>query len=101
MTRVYAWEKILKEADPDKSLDLLCKHVDQLLTAGKFEECDKFIQAANFENLNTNMIVGVLSVTLAAKYELPSRIDFYRTAHSEFSRYFSEDRVQGLLDGLK
>lgn len=54
--------------------------LDDLLNAGKFQECDRAFLVANADSMSDLLIVTYLGITLRAKDKLPSRKKFYRQA---------------------
>jgi hypothetical protein len=84
----------------DEAIDVLFREVDGMLLAGEFERCDQFLQIVDLSRLDTELIVGVLSVTLKASDKLPSRAEFFRRVSERF-RDLPTGRAAGLLRGLE
>ena len=89
----------LKIHDIEDALDVIFEAVDLALLAGKFRECDRALASVNVDEWPTDLLGGLLSITLAASHELPARAAFFeRTRRVLIER---GDDTPGLLDGLE
>jgi hypothetical protein len=70
----------LDARDPEEALDLLVDRLDDLQTAGNFDEVDALLYGLKPAKLSAPSIVSVLGITLAAKEILNARRIFYRLA---------------------
>jgi hypothetical protein len=70
MERVMRLEE---KGNIDSALDLLYDQIDARLKAGKFEDTDKLLQKLNVAKLSIDLLLGVLTASLPARYKLPSR----------------------------
>lgn len=60
----------------DKELDIIYDSIDELLSAGKYTTIDMILRHWN-HNDEPDFLVGILTITLAAKSQLPSRAILY------------------------
>jgi hypothetical protein len=65
------------------ALDAICNEIDDRFLAGDFESCDAFLRTLNAKQLSPLLIVGILSVTLAASKKLKNRRRFYDAAYEQ------------------
>jgi len=84
---------------PDEAVDILFDHVDDLLIAGQFTKCDELLQTIDLKRLDANLIVAVLSITLAAAEHLPYRERLLVRVKERLS-IIASGRVERLLSGL-
>jgi len=90
----------LKNPDStDAQLDILFDWTDSMMTAGRFHDLDAAIAAYQPEQMETALLLGVLTATLPARSKLPARAKFYE----DVERIVAErgEMEPGLLDGLK
>lgn len=83
----------------DDAVDLLFKHVDELLSAERFDQCDEILRVVDLNRLDTHLIVALLSITLSASGQLPYRTPLLEHARDRLS-VLAPDRVDRLLSGL-
>jgi len=57
----------------DEALMILFRGIDNLLCEGKFEQVNQDLQDIDLEKLDSTLLVGLLSITFAAKKHLPYR----------------------------
>lgn len=96
LERVYV---LVSQAELEDAIDLLFEQVDDLLLAGRFNDCDKILQKVDIDRLETNLMIGLLSVTLAAAKELPNRALVMSAIRESLTRS-DPARVERLLNGL-
>ena len=89
----------LKAHDTETALDAIFDAVDSALLAGRFRECDRALASVNVAEWPTDLLIGLLSITLAASHKLPARAAFFERAQRALSQR-GEDTL-GLLDGLE
>ena len=89
--------KLVLEKSTDEAVDVLFKHVDELLTEEQFEQCNAFLQEVNLQRLDTNLVVALISVTRAAKEKLPYRTAFLACAEARLIQLAPEraERLRG------
>lgn len=82
------------------AIDLLFEKVDHMLIEGQMRECDLLLQGIDLARLESNMLVGLLSVTLEAGDYLPYRRELFSRIEQIFTKT-SPERVERLLVGLR
>lgn len=83
----------------DDALDLIYDAVDELLRNGQFAKLDALLVAVPVPEYSVDILLGILTATLPAKSQLPSR-----TSLMESTRESLVDRgeyTEGLLTGLE
>ena len=83
----------------DDAVDLLFENVDELLSAGRFDRCDEILRTIDLNRLDTHLTVALLSITLAARGQLPYRVRLMEHARARLS-VLAPERVDRLLSGL-
>jgi len=88
---------------PHKALDALFDYIDDLCRAGKFDVVDSFVaeSEAEMENLSTQILVGVLSITHPARSKLSKRDSLIDACRVKFVKAEGEKRAKGLLGGFE
>ncbi len=84
----------------EDAIDLLYDNVGELLLAGKMSECDAILRTIDIHRLEGNLMVGILSITLAAREHLPHR----KTLVAEIEEHFrltDPKNVEALMSGLR
>jgi len=72
-------------------------YLDDLLNAGKFDECDLAFRRVEVSRLSPAVLASFLSITLAAKKRLPYRYVFYRNALEAVAKHRGMDRAIDFL----
>ena len=83
----------------DKRLDEIYNKVDDLLLAGKFEEVDKLLSYIDVRNTNIDILLGWLTITLAARSKLKNRANFFFQCKTKI--VFDDRNSSTLLQGLE
>jgi len=84
----------------DAAIDVLFDHVDDLLSAGEFDQCDEVLKDLDPNRLSNALIVAVLSITKAAGGHLPSRFHFAERSRASLSQRIGPLRIEALLANL-
>lgn len=84
----------------EDAIDLLYDNVDEMLLAGKMSECDAILRTIDIHRLEGHLMVGVLSITLAAREHLPHRTVLVAEIEEHF-RLTDPDNVEALMSGLR
>jgi hypothetical protein len=71
-------ETLASEGQTRKALDMLYLFVDDLLKNGEYGRVDQLFSFVDLDRFGLQMSVGLLTITLKYKEQLPSRQDFYR-----------------------
>jgi hypothetical protein len=99
LMRAQELEKKGRVAD---AMDIVFKEVDAALRRGRigFGECDELLENLDIATLSLRMLMGLLSITLAASRGLPSRRRFFNAAYRELkSQGKDPNRLIGGLRG--
>jgi hypothetical protein len=91
--------ELVEQNELDEAVDILFATINELCSSCNFEECDSLLQSLDINRLDTNLIVSVLAITLAAKEKLSTRKEFVSKAKCRLTE-LCPDRVDRLLDGL-
>lgn len=89
----------LKARDTESGLDAIFDAVDTALLAGRFRECNRALASVNVDEWPTDLLVGLLSITLAASDKLSARAAFFERARRALKER-GEDTAD-LLVGLE
>jgi len=99
----WFWDDVVGRYSPNSRGDAiytLFDKIDLMLSGGKFSDCDRMLRNLPIEDLPTEIIGGILSITLpATPDELPSRAEFFRRVYREIERRGEDARR--LLAGLE
>lgn len=98
-TWVFEVYELVKTEQTDHAIDVLFAGVDDLLSNEWFFECDQIIGKIDLEQLDTHLLVGLLSITFTAKSVLPGRPDLVRRVEERL-KILAPDRIEGLMRGL-
>lgn len=80
--------------------DLLFERIDDLLCDELFQDADNTIRTIDVGRLDSYALVGLLSVTYAARRELPSRAPMVRRIEARLA-VVAPGRVEELMAGLR
>jgi hypothetical protein len=83
----------------DAALDIVFDRVDELLLEGDFEKVDQEISRIRETDFSAELLLGILTVTLPAKENLPGRPDLYSRIKQWLESY--SELEDGLLVGLE
>jgi hypothetical protein len=81
------------------AMDIVFDNVDDLLSAGKFEEVNVIIEQVPLEGPSLSFLMGVLTITLPAADRLPSRARFFARLY-RLCKAMGRD-AEDLLGGLR
>ncbi len=84
----------------DDALDLAFEKLESLYNEQKFDLADAVTKAIDLKRLDTNLLVGFLSITKRAADKLPSRRQFVQRVERHL-RGVAPARVEELLAGLR
>jgi hypothetical protein len=88
-------------AGPDKAVDILFEYVDELCVNGKFNVVDEFLLTINVEIQTTQVLIGILCITLMVKSKLKERSKVFAKISEKIKRTESPRRHKRLLEGLE
>ncbi len=98
LTRLYG---LVGEQQTDAALDLLYDAVDQLLHERSFDACSRMLANLDVGRLNVDVMVGALSITLAAKSSLPERPALVERVERQLRQLLPENEIAANLEGLR
>ena len=84
----------------DDAIDLLFDHIDEMFLEGRFEECNDLLPKIDLEKMDTYLLVGLLSITFAAKNKLSYHPEF-ESKIEERLKVLAPDRAHRLIRGFK
>lgn len=90
---------LVQKSESRSAVDILFRHVDELLLAGKFDRCDELLQTIDLKRLDTNLIISLLAMTRPPAARLPYRPTLFSRARAVLSEK-APGRVDRLLHGL-
>ena len=98
LNKIYS---LVAEEKPDQALDILFQYIDGLFTENKFDQVNDFLTQVDIELLDTNLMVGVLSITLPGAPTVPARDHLYRKIKNYLYKHEPANRAKRLIEGLK
>jgi hypothetical protein len=97
--RILFAQKLEEAGKVSTAIDIIYREIDTRLRSGKILECNKVLRALKPESLSVHVIIGLLSITLAASKKLKSRPSFFAAARREIQRRGMDPK--SLIDGLR
>lgn len=91
---------LVRRNQPDAAVDILFRHVDDMLLKDEFSRCNALLRAIDLKRLDTNLIVAVLSITVEVSSQLSYRSRFVGRAEKRLQE-LAPERVERLLSGLR
>ncbi len=79
------------------ALDIIYDYIDDLHLAGNFAEVDGLLHM-DIAPLTVDVILGIMTITFAAKHKLKNRVEFMRRGEEELRRrpQWDNDILEGL-----
>ena len=84
----------------DELIDLIYGKVDELLCSGKFGDVDAQLTSIPVDSLQVVHLIGLVSITYAARDKLPSWSAFVARVRAHLE-VVEPTRVERLLDGFE
>jgi hypothetical protein len=97
MRQIY---KHVAAGEVDEATDVLFDCVDDMLIEGCFAKCDAWIQRIDLKKLDTNLLVGLLSITYVARHHLESRAELVLRVEKRLIE-LAPDRAESLMRGRR
>jgi len=97
LDRVYTFDA---EGKVDDALDVLYDAIDDLFDGGHFAHLDAAIREIDVNRLSSALLVGLLSITLAARDHLVEREGLVRAVERRLQEIYPGN-VADLLKGLR
>jgi hypothetical protein len=85
----------------DSAIDELFSWVDEALCRNDYGACDLLLARANLSMLTSDLIVGLLTITAAAKDRLPKRDELKQRALAELERQKGPDYAARLMKRIR
>ncbi len=98
LERIY---QAVARGDAEGATDELFDRMDRLLEADDFAACDRILQRANLDRLESNLIVAFLVITLPAREHLRERGSFYHGVERMLTRDRDKEAFKKILRGLE
>jgi hypothetical protein len=90
---------LASKGEIDPALDVLYDQTQELLLSGRFDKLDDALKSCHVDRLSVDIMLGILTATVAASSKLPSRKTFYQQVQIELTR--QGKNAKELLAGLK
>lgn len=84
----------------DPGLDYLYKTIDDLLLDEQYATCDAYLQDMDLERLDSDILVGLLTITFSARHDLLKRSNILEAIREMFRSIMPEAEVSATLRGL-
>lgn len=84
----------------DEAIDILFKNVNEMLCKNEFILCNDLLRTVDLKRLDTNLLVGFLTITLPASTELPFRATLVKRIDEKL-RALAPERAERILNGLR
>ena len=98
LDEIYLWSAMDRVHEAlDKVFDLF----DDLMSAGKFKECDALLASADVDRLKSAVAIGFLTATWAARSQLPARAELVSRLTGRLLSEKTPEEVKQLLAGLE
>lgn len=94
------WLSKIRELAVDDALDLIFETVDDAFLEGRFADVDAALDRVDLGELDSFLVIGFLSATLAARDKLTRRSAFVERARSRLLDLGCTDRIDRLMLGL-
>lgn len=88
------------QGDPAELLDFLYDTLDDMLLTERFDACDAVLRGADVARLSVEGMIGLLTISLAAKHLLPSRPRLVQRVEVALRAVRAPAEVEALLAGL-
>lgn len=93
-------ESLYAETSVHTAIDMLFDRVDRMMLDEKFEDVDGLLRIIDVDRLDSNLMVGVLTITQCARERLAERVGALERIEKRL-RATDPDRVDELLQGLR
>jgi hypothetical protein len=82
-------------------MQALYAHFHEALNNERYDYIEFLLASFDVKRISTEMVVGILMITLSWKEHLPNRTLFFNEARSIFQYKYSPEKLKGLLEGLE
>jgi hypothetical protein len=84
----------------DDAIDVIIDVIDDRLRAGKWEEVDAILAAANLGKLDADSLVALLIATVRAKEHLPIRATVAGAIATRVRKLLPKEEAEAALEGV-
>lgn len=91
---------LAEKGKTDDALDRLYSAIDAALERGDFEICDHFLKSTDVDRVVPDLLVGLLTVTHAARDRLPARAALFEATRARLAASTPPDELEKTLGGL-
>ena len=92
-------QRLEKRGQIDEALDLVYDSVDDMMRKLRFTELAKILATVQTADLSTDLLLSLLTTTLPARSQLPSRKQFFHRVEASLKE--RGEYENGLLAGLE
>lgn len=92
--------RLESEGRPDAAMDRLYYYIDSLMSDRMFDEIAEILINTDISKVSTDILLGILTLTLHCKEYLPRRNEFLESFRQILILRQEED-IDGLLRGLE
>jgi len=93
-------EEKTRSCGVEETLDFVFDTLDDLMISGKHSICNRILERIDIERWPDDILLGILTITLSWKAQLPSRISFYFLVKEKLSKTYHEQEAHRILNGL-
>ena len=96
----YKLEEKVNSKSIEDSLDFVYDTLDDLMIKGNYSICNRILESLDVGKWPNDILIGVLTITLAWKNNLTSRTSFYTLVKEKLMKTYHEQEALKILDGL-
>lgn len=92
--------RLARTGDVDAATDSIFDFLDRLLCNGLAPVCDEVLKLVDVDQLPTTLMRSFLSITAAAKQDLPSRPGLYRKIEQKMTELRGAEKARRIIGNL-
>jgi len=92
---------LIQNDEPRRAIDAIFQEVNSLLVASRFDDCDQLLRRIDLDRIPPLLLASFLTITVAAKEQLPTRAEFYRQVRDRVETQRGVEGANRLLAGLE
>lgn len=85
----------------DDGLDYLYDTIDDLLLEEQYDTCDAYLKEIDIEQLDPDILVGLLTITYSARDQLRTRGEIFQRISALFEKIMDRAEMIATLRGLE
>jgi hypothetical protein len=93
------YDLVRREKSPE-ALDVMFDHLDEMLSARNFLDCESLLAAVDIGRLDATTMVGLLSITMPARANLSTRAKLFDLIQRELTQS-APSRADAMLRDLR